>query len=219
MGRVYVFADEAGNLDFKRAPGASRYFILGTVTLTDLDFGNQLLTLRRELAWQGIALESFFHASEDPQLVRDEVFRALSGANFRFDATLLEKPKTQDHLRKNSERFYKLAWFLHFKYVAPLIVNAGDELLVIAASLGTRKRRTAIRIGIADVVNQSAGWCQNWQVASWPAESDPCLQVADYCTWALQRKYELGDTRSYDLIKSKVLSEFQPFASSPKSYY
>jgi|GEM_PF-5849601 hypothetical protein len=51
MGRVYVFADEAGNFDFRRADGATRYFILGTITTRDAAAGEALLGLRRELAW------------------------------------------------------------------------------------------------------------------------------------------------------------------------
>jgi hypothetical protein len=42
----------------------------------------------------------------------------------------------------------------------------------------------------------------------WPSASDPCLWVADYCTWAIQRKWERGDTRSDDLIKDRIRSEF-----------
>jgi hypothetical protein len=56
MGRVYVFADEAGNFDFPRASGATRYFILGTITTSDASAGEALLDLRRELAWEGVGL-------------------------------------------------------------------------------------------------------------------------------------------------------------------
>ena len=63
MGRVYLFADEAGNLDFSTKNGASRYFIVGTVAMGDTQLGHDLLELRRELAWQGVGLESSFHAS------------------------------------------------------------------------------------------------------------------------------------------------------------
>ena len=80
---------------------------------------------------------------------------------------------------------------------------------VIAAQIGTKKRRKAMRLAIADVVDQTTR-CK-WEVAFWPAESDPCLQVADYCCWAIQRKYEQSDTRSYDLIKDKIKSEFRPY--------
>lgn len=217
MARVHVFSDEAGNFDFKAAPGATRYFILGTVTIRDLQLGTQLQDLRRELAWQGVGLESSFHATEDKQFVRDQVFGLLASADFRFDSIILEKRKTIPS-RQNQEAIYKLAWFLHFKYLGPQIVGKSDDLLVVAATIGTKKRRRAIRLGIEDVVNQSVP-LNRWEVAFWPSESDPCLQVADYCTWALQRKYESDDTRSYELIQSKVRLEFEAFALGTSYYY
>jgi hypothetical protein len=57
MSRVFVFADEAGNFDFSRRAGASKYFILVTITLPDCSAGLALLELRRELAWEGMGLD------------------------------------------------------------------------------------------------------------------------------------------------------------------
>jgi hypothetical protein len=215
---VFVFADEAGNFDFNRKFGASTYFLIGTVTMTDLALEQSLLDLRRDLAWRGFPIESAFHATSDQQAVRNEVFTVLQGANFRYDVTILEKCKTKPRLQNDWERFYKTAWYLHFKYVAPKIARQTDELFVIAATIGTRKRRSIIRAGIEDVVNQ-ATVCSTWQVAFWPAEGDPGLQVADYCTWAVGRKKESGDARHYQLIASKVATEFEPFAFGTKKYY
>ena len=216
--RKYVFADEAGNFDFSDKGGASKYFILTTVTAESTAAGDALLSLRRDLAWDGVALESNFHATEDPQAVRDQVFQVLQQHDFRVDATIFEKRKTQPSLAQNTERFYKTAWYLHFKYIALRIAQSiDDELLVIAAQIGTKKRRKAMRVAISDVVQQSTN-C-DWEVAFWPADSDPCLQVADYCCWAIQRKHERQDGRSYDLIKDKISSEFQPFANSTQVFY
>jgi len=41
------------------------------------------------------------------------------------------------------------------------------------------------------------------RVAFWPNMSEPCLVVADYCTWAIQR----NDSRSQILLQDKVSSE------------
>ena len=57
------------------------------------------------------------------------------------------------------------------------------------------------------------------QVHAWPAASDPCLQVADYCCWAIGRKWERGDTRSYDLIATKIQSEFDLFRRGAARHY
>jgi hypothetical protein len=158
-----------------------------------------------------------FHASEDPQAVRDEVFALLQASDFRIDATILEKRKAQPHIQ--SERaLYKMAWFLHFKYVAPHIANRQDRLFVTAASVGTKKKRRAFHNAVGDVVLQVSP-CASYRVAFWPMLSDPCLQVADYCTWAIQRKWERADTRSYDLIKHKVRSEYDVWRAGRTHYY
>lgn len=217
MGDRYVFADEAGNFDFSRKSGASRYFVLTTVTVDDCEVGNRLLELRRSLGWKGMHLGSVFHASEDPQAVRDEVFDLLVSADFRIDATILEKAKAQEHIR-TEHALYKMAWYLHFKHVAPDVAGWNDRLFVVASSLGTKKKRGTFHNAVDDVVHQVAR-CSSHRVAFWPVQSDPCLQVADYCTWAIQRKWERGDTRSYDLVEPKIVTEFNAWEIGRKLYY
>lgn len=218
MARLYVFGDEAGNFDFRRTNGASAHFIVATVSIDGCEIGHELLELRRELAYQGAALESTFHATQDPQIVRDEVFRLIQSHEFRVDATILEKAKTLPRLQRDTERFYKTAWFMHLKHVLPRVATKKDELLVVVASIGTKKRQRGIRLGIEDVVDQSVP-LNHWEVAFWPCASDPCLQIADYCTWAIQRKWERGDERSYALIADKVKTEFAPFRMGSTTYY
>lgn len=87
MARRNIFADESGNFDFSRKPGASKYFILTTVTMGSYAAGDALLQLRRDMAWDGLGLISEFHATTDAQAVRDRVFEALRAHDFRIDAT------------------------------------------------------------------------------------------------------------------------------------
>src|SRR5688500_1461272 len=61
---------------------------------------------------------------------------------------------------------------------------------------------------VQDVIRQVSP-TTNFRTASWNAHSEPCLQVADYCCWALSRKWEKGDDRSYALIQHKIRSEFR----------
>jgi hypothetical protein len=218
MGRVYVFADEAGNFDFRRKPGATTYFILCTVTLTDPVIGEQLLRLRRELAVAGLGTTSCFHATEDKQSVRDLVFDLLDAHEFRIDATILEKSKAQPQVCADEETFYQYAWYYHVKHVGPLIVRKGDEVLLTTASIGTKARRAAFHKGVEAVVAQVLPLIKV-RTAFWPAASDPCLQIADYCTWAIQRKWERGDFRSYDRIKGKIRSEYDLWRIGTRRYY
>jgi hypothetical protein len=81
-------------------------------------------------------LDSAFHATEDKQIVRDRVFELIAAADLRVDATVLDKRKTQPQYASDPEAFYKLAWYLHLKYVAPRISRRDDQLMVVAATFG-----------------------------------------------------------------------------------
>lgn len=153
MADRYVFADEAGNFDFSLGSGASRYFILTTVTMGDCRTGDALAHLRRDLTWRGFNLRKPFHATEDSHAVRSEVFELPKRAPIRIDATVLEKRKAEPHLQTDLA-LYKMGWYLHFKHVAPLIATAEDRLLVVAASLGTKKTRQLFSSAVDDVVKQ-----------------------------------------------------------------
>lgn len=218
MARISVFADESGNLDFSRQRGASRYFILTTIASEGFEVGDALLSLRRDLAWEGLGCESEFHATTDAQEIRDRVFEALRPHEFRIDATILEKAKAAPQTRISDEWFYQLAWYLHMKHVAPKIVRRGDELFVVGASFGVKKKRKLMHNAVKDVIQQVSPTVA-YRTASWNACSDPCLQVADYCCWAIGRKWESGDCRSYNLVSDKIESEFDVWRVGKRLYY
>ena len=218
MARVYIFGDESGNLDFRRATGASKYFIIGTVTLHGCTIGDDLLELKRRLHWDGHAVRDYFHAVDDKQAVRDEAFALLGQHDFRVDATILEKSKAVPGLAQDDVQFYKQAWHFHLKHLVPRVAEAGDEVFLVAASFGTNARKTAAKIAFQDVVAQVAH-TQTCKTAFWPAATDPCLQVADYCCWAIQRKWESNDPRSHVLIAGKIRSEFDAFSFGGTHYY
>lgn len=217
MTTWHAFADEAGNFDFSRKDNASRYFVLCTVTIDTCAVGNALLALRRELAWEGHNRDTVFHATEDPQAVRDAVFGLLGEQSFRVDATIFEKDKAQPHLQ-GEQSLYKMAWYQHFKYIAPRIAKRGDRFFVAASSLGTKSQRSVFHeavIAVVQQVTQSRRHC----VVAWPTSSDPCLQVADYCTWAVQRKWERQDLRSHALIAPMIQSEYDIWQQGQTRYY
>lgn len=224
---LFVYADEAGDFNFSRDTRASKYFLLTTVTVDDCTVASRLLELRRALAWKGQSLsDQGFHASEDLQAVRDEVFSVIAEHDFRIDATLLEKSKAEpDKVRPETHqrgsintRFYKYAWYYHFKHIGPIIAKECDRLHVTAASIGTKKQRSIFDDALHDVVDQSLKNTR-YRASFWPAAIDPCLQVADYCCWAIQRKWEREDLRSYDLISDKIKTEFDLFGSGSRHYY
>ena len=108
-----------------------------------------------------------------------------------------------------------------FKHTVRWIVpRLDDQLMVTTASIGVKKGQADFSNAVLDVLKQTqkidAG---SWRTTFCSSASDPCLQVADYCTWALQRKWERGDTRSYDLIKHKIKYEYELWEHGKTHYY
>jgi hypothetical protein len=175
--------------------------------------------LRDELAWSSHGLDSAFHATTDKQYVRDGVFGVLAHLDYRFDVTLLEKRKSQPQLRPDEETFFKYSWFYHLKHHAPQVFGQNGEVLIVAAELGTKKKRKAFRGAIEDVMTQCLHYRVKRTLAFWRDESDFALQAADYLTWAVTRLYERGDSRSYDIIAHQVNSAYDLFQPGTKYYY
>jgi hypothetical protein len=46
--------------------------------------------------------------------------------------------------------------------------------------------------------------------------TDGCLQVLDFISWAIFRKYESKDEIFYDRIKNKITTEKQMFVMDPR---
>lgn len=218
MTRKHLFTDEAGDFTFQRGPNVSRYFIVCSVALDSCECGEKLLQLRRQLAWEKLPLGDGFHATSDQQVVRDRVYEALADTPMRIDATILEKSKAYPRIRQTKEQFYQYAWYYHFKLVGPAIAKDAKELHLTTASIGTKKGQAVYTAAVNNVVQQVLRRV-SWVTTFASAQSDPCLQIADYCTWAIQRKWERGDERSYSLIKDRIATEFDLFERGATHYY
>lgn len=217
--RRYVFADEAGCFAFNSHQRSSKYFILCTVTLEDCTVGARLLELRRQLVWEGLPVADFFHATEDKQAVRDRVYASLQNETFTVEATILEKSKAQPQTRTSNARFYKYAWYYHFKGVHRYLPNQLRELYITAASVAQKKHQKVFSAAVEDVANQYYGNRIQWRTDHPPSMADPCLQVADYCTWAIQRKWERQDVRAYNLIQGRIRHEYESWRHGTRHYY
>jgi hypothetical protein len=223
MPNKFIFADEAGCFTFKRIEGASKYFILCSLTTHDCALANDLLNIRRDLAISGDSERDKLHATSDLQETRDRVFDILAKHDFRIDATILEKSKAQPQTRTSDATFYRYAWFYHFKHVGPRLLKElkdKEKLLITASALGQKKTKAAFKLGVNNVLQQTADRAK-WECCFMESSKDPLLWAADYCAWAIQRRWESGsvDKRSYDLIAKKIATEFDLWAVGNKHYY
>ncbi len=218
MPNSFIFTDEAGCFTFNREPNVSRYFILCTVTMSRCEIAGDLLDLRRKLAWDSADLKDYFHATEDKQSVRDRVYETIMGRDFSIQATVMEKSKADAAIRESKPKFYKAGFYFHFKNGVSPLIHPLSETLMTTACLGSKKERFAFQDAVSDVMRQThkAG---EWRADFMPCHADPCLQVADYCAWAIQRKWERGDLRSYDIIKDRITYDYDLWQNGTAHYY
>ena len=104
------------------------------------------------------------------------------------------------------------------KRIADDITSRHSDLLITAASIGANPMKSSFNSTIK-AVNDEVMPEAVIKTAMWPAASDPCLQVADYCSWAIFRKWERSDTRAYEIIADKIGLENDMFSSGNTFYY
>lgn len=218
MPQAFIFADEAGDFKFAFGPNISRYFIICTMRVTSCEIGADLHDLRRRMLVRGIELGPKFHAATDPPPIRNEVYNLIDKYQFRVDATILEKSKARPYTRPDEATFYQYAWFYHGKYIIPHTINQGHNLLVTAAALETKNGKAAFKNAFNNVMQQ---------VTSGPtiatdfplSASEPCLQAADYCAWAIQRKWERNDLTRLNQLGDRVATQFDLWRWGNTHYY
>lgn len=162
--------------------------------------------MRAELEKNGLSLPRGFHAVNDANRTRNDVYRVIKEQAPRFDATFLWKAKAYPAVRARGQMYlYKMAWFLHFKEIARQVSDEGDTLYVIVGTFGTAARKTAAIAAVRDVCGQVD---RNIVLCPWESSSSWGLQVADYGLWAVQRKLEGKICTWYEPCVMPTLSSF-----------
>ena len=203
MPTLHVHLDESGNFTFKTT--GSRYYVFTAAwTYEPAALAGDLTALRFGLLKQGHDLNRF-HASADKQVNRDAVVHALARhGGWHFAAVVIEKAKVYPDLRA-PHRFYPQFASSVLKYVFRRHVAPGTgTALVFTDTLPVHERREAVEKAIKSACRQVLPKATRFEAYHHPSASNPWLQVADYCSWAIFRKWEHGDPRTYDLLGHRL---------------
>jgi hypothetical protein len=228
---LFLFLDESGNLDFSRT--GSRYWSLTAFcTFHPASWKTEFLDLLYSLADDSQGQECF-HAAEDKQVVRDSVFQLINGltAFNEIQCVIAEKAKTNPSLyskrrmkqgkfikEKDESPFYRAVCKALLRYVFSCR-QFGDaqKIVIILSSIFDKAKQGAIRGALAKELKEQAK--VPFLIYFHSNKVDLNCQIADYCGWAIFRKWERQDERSYALIKHMVKNEFDMFARGTLRYY
>lgn len=221
---LYLFIDESGNFDF--SPGGTKYFILTALSTTDpYSIGAPLLDLRYELLPNysgGKALEEngYFHASEDEQSVRDAVFSTVmkNGKDMRIDAVVAQKNKANPAFHRQQIELYQKMGEILLKYILKRASWGNyNHIVLVFSSLFDKKKRGILKQTFKALIKSMSS--KTYSLYFHDSKFDLCNQTVDYFGWAIYRKWESSDRRSYILIKKLVKSEFPIFGRGTTIYY
>ena len=152
----------------------------------------------------------YFHASEDRQAVRDQVFNIINESldQTRIDTVITEK-KNINFLAQDANSFYSRIFACLLKEVIQKYdLSVYERLIVFTDALAINKRRNAIEKAIKQILADELPGNVRYQLYHHASKSNYDLQIVDYCNWAIFRKWERNDWRSFDIIKRVVKNEF-----------
>jgi len=216
---LYIFLDEGGNLDF--SPVGTKYFTMTSVTKERPFYAfSDFINLKYDLAEEGY-LTSRFHATEDKQFVRNRVFEVIREHldQFRIDSLIVEKRKTVPDLQRE-RRFYPEMLGRLLQYVLNgYALNQFSQVLIFTDKLPVKRKKESVEKAIKQTLSKKLPSTARYRIVHHESQSNSYLQIADYCNWAIYRKWNGNDERSYGVIKSAIKSEFDVFRRVAKVWY
>jgi len=227
MRTLFIFIDESGNFDF--SPKGTKYFILSAVSTLNPLGKEKLEEIKYDLMKDGTNLE-YFHATEDKQVVRNKVYSFIENLkDIEIDSVIAQKNKTNPSLYvsikkkkpKKGEKLYTLALQTLLQYIFRRYNSSAkvDQVVIVLSSIFDVNKRELIKKTIKIYLKQI--FSNPFYLYFHQNRSDKNTQIADYCCWAIYRKWTDGEIRPYSAVNkgNKIKSEFDIFKTGKTIYY
>lgn len=207
--RVYIFLDESGNLDFS-AKG-TRYFVLTSVSMERPFQIDAALDDYRYHCIEGGADIEHFHCYNDRRAIRSAVFDRIAAHadGMRVDCLVVEKGGVRWEMRDGA-RFYAAVMGHLLRLALRMEGGTGNakDVIVITDTVPVNSRRRAVQKAIrTTLAGALPGF--GYRLLHHQSRSHYGLQVADYCSWAVFRKWQRGERLWYDRIEPAMRSELR----------
>jgi len=212
---LFAFLDESGNYQFTRHH-ANFLVYAAVVTSTPSLFCQEFSDLKYELHAQGTCLERF-HACEDVQAVRNRVFGIISAlTGYAIHSIIVRKNRVNPVLHKYG--VYSIAYRTLLRY----LIGSWklDRVCIVVDTVPDQSHQVTLKSTLkartTEIMNARG---IPFSIDHHTSCSHALLQVADYCAWAIYRKWANNDVRSYAHIQGRIRNEYDIFANGDTNYY
>ena len=213
---VYIFVDEAGDMDFS-LKGSKYYMFNFLIKKRPFNLHEYISNYRYSLLERNLDplndtrlnIEAF-HACEDNKYIKDEIFNIIS--TFNVDSVksysyILEKPKVEPNKRQEKDKFYidNLNLAIH-QLLDKLQID--KNFVIITDRLPVQKNKnkqvSALKKGIKEYL-KSNNLNIRYDIFHHCSASSVNLQIVDYISWAIFRKYERNQDTFYKKIEKYLI--------------
>ncbi len=208
---IYIFVDEAGDMDFSEK-GSKHYMFNFLIKTRPFNLHEYISNYRYSLLERNLDpltgkrlnIEAF-HACEDNPYIRNEIFNIISTFNInsvKAYSYILEKPKVQPTKRQEKDRFYIDNLNLATQRLLDKL-KIDKNFIIITDRLPVQKNKNkqvgALKKGIKEYLKIN-NLDIRYDIFHHCSASSVNLQIVDYISWAIFRKYE----RNQDIYYKKI---------------
>ena len=92
-----------------------------------------------------------------------------------------------------------------------------DHVVLVFSSIFDKKKRGILKQAFKSLIKSYAK--TSFSLFFHDSKFDLCNQAVDYFGWAIYRKWDSADLRSYNLVEKIIKSEFPIFSKGKKEFY
>lgn len=172
-----------------------------------------LSDLKYELLENGLALDGF-HATEDRQAIRNRVFQIIRehSAGVVVDSVIVDKRNCPQALSDERVFYPSVLGQLLVNVLHHTDLSQFSQVIVITDRIPIQKKRNAVEAAVKETLARRLPRGIKYQLIHHESKTNFDLQIVDYLNWAIYRKWESGDARSFDQISHLVRSEADAIA-------
>ncbi len=206
---MYLLMDESGCLGFDfNKKKTSKYFVVTCLfTSSKRPFEKIVKKVHSGLRQQLRKHPGVLHCNKEKPATRKYLFKLLKEKDCSIMAIYLNKRKVYTRLQDEKHVLYNYVTNILLDRIFSKSFTSEIKNVIFIAS--KRETNKFLNENFSSYLNHKVVNAHNvkFTVAIKTPAEEKSLQVVDFVSWAIFRKYEFNDESYYDLIKEKIMEE------------
>jgi hypothetical protein len=199
--------DESGDLGFDFAKrGTSKFFVVTLLYVIEKRPIDKVVSKTlKDLHMTSNKGENVIHSSRSNATIRTRLLKRLNSKDIEVFTICIDKRKVSKQKQLKTSGFYNFITRLLLDTISDKGLINGDMTLIASRRETSRYLNQQFVDSVRSKISgQNVG---GLEIIIKLPQDEKCLQAVDFICWSVFKKYENGDEKYYNLIKSKILEE------------